>query len=847
MKKISQWVVQHKTLLKTLFVAILSIIVSAELLSIAKTISFEQLATLFKETPIWRIGAMVLIGLLAILPMSGYDFTLKKMLQLDYKPLYILETSWVINTINNIAGFGGLVSMGLRSEFYGKKASKEIFSTLTKILLFVLSGLSIYSFISFAAIHFFHANDYLKQYWPWLVGGSLYFPVLYFVTGLKKRGLLGGLERKFRIALLASSFLEWTGVVVSFLSIGYLLGVSFSIWEVLPLFIAAIIIGIVSMIPGALGSFDVMMILGLSALGIEREVVVLWLLLFRICYYGIPVGIGMIFFFKHIFKNFDEKYEGIPKQLTLEIFHKVEAGLLYFSGIMMVLLATVPQAFTDFPWLSHLNPFRFHIVVQFPSILLGFTLLIMGRGIAAQVKRAYWPTILLISAAIIYSFVIDFSFITIFYLICLLVIVIVSKSELTREQFVYSWEWLTIDGIVFGALTMLYLIIGVFQLPELPHRTHRFMSFFLLPSEKIWLSGFVVISVVAACMLLLVRYLQGPKKKIGEDVNHTDVQTILETYGGNSDSELVFLGDKSVFIYRNEDEPTVFLQFSTINDKCVVMGDPSGKPEDFADAVDAFIQEADRWCYLPVFYEAREEMVMILHDFGYDFIKMGEEALVDLDTFTTSGKKMRGTRAVLNKIKKEGYYFDVLQPPFSNETVAALQDISEEWLDGRKERGFSLGFFSETYLQRNPIAVVKNAEDEIVSFANIIPSYTKEIGTIDLMRHHPTKAPSGSMDFLFIHLFEYMKEEHIQYFDLGMAPLANVGQSRKSFLQERIASLVYSFGSHFYSFQGLRDYKEKYASQWISRYTLYSRDSWIAYVMIALLILDNKPIDHDSK
>jgi phosphatidylglycerol lysyltransferase len=275
------------------------------------------------------------------------------------------------------------------------------------------------------------------------------------------------------------------------------------------------------------------------------------------------------------------------------------------------------------------------------------------------------------------------------------------------------------------------------------------------------------------------------------------------------------------------------------------MGDPSGKREDFADAVDAFIQEADRWCYLPVFYESREEMVMILHDFGYDFIKMGEEALVDLETFTTSGKKMRGTRAVLNKINKEGFSFDVLQPPFSNETMVALQAISEEWLDGRKERGFSLGFFSEAYLQRNPIAVVKNSENEIVSFANIIPSYTKEIGTIDLMRHHPTKAPSGSMDFLFIHLFDYMKESRIQYFDLGMAPLANVGQSRKSFLQERIASLVYSFGSHFYSFQGLRDYKEKYASQWISRYTLYSRDSWIAYVMIALLILDNKPIENE--
>lgn len=30
---------------------------------------------------------------------------------------------------------------------------------------------------------------------------------------------------------------------------------------------------------------------------------------------------------------------------------------------------------------------------------------------------------------------------------------------------------------------------------------------------------------------------------------------------------------------------------------------------------------------------------MILHEFGYDFIKMGEEAHVELANFTTSGKE----------------------------------------------------------------------------------------------------------------------------------------------------------------------------------------------------------------
>ena len=42
-------------------------------------------------------------------------------------------------------------------------------------------------------------------------------------------------------------------------------------FQILPLFIAASVIGIVSMIPGELGTFDVMMIMGMGSLNIPRK------------------------------------------------------------------------------------------------------------------------------------------------------------------------------------------------------------------------------------------------------------------------------------------------------------------------------------------------------------------------------------------------------------------------------------------------------------------------------------------------------------------------------------------------------------------------------------------------
>lgn len=841
------WVQKNFKIFKTIFLIAVVLIVFRELLSIAKSISFEQLKITLKAIPVYKLLITALVGIIAVLPMTGYDLILNNMLHTKHKKSYVFETSWFVNTVNNIAGFGGLVSVGLRSEFYAKENEpKEVMSALSKILLFLEAGLSLLSLGSLVLVLTGNTAEFVQQYWVWLVGGSLYFPTVYIFTMFKKGGLLGGLTTKDRLGLTLTSFLEWLGVAIAFVCVGWAMGVTVPLMSVIPLFIAASVIGIVSMIPGALGSFDVIMILGLSSLGIPRATTVIWLILFRLAYYVIPLIIGGSFFFGNTWQSINKQYSGIPKNIALELFHKIEVFMLYFSGIMIILLATIPQGFSKISWLKVLNIYHYHIISQFPNIILGFSLLVMGRGIAARVKRAYWPTIALLVIAILYTFIFDFSLIALFILSIMLVMIIVSRTELYREQLVYSWQWKTADGLIIGVLVFLYTLIGFFN--RSGHRTiHKgTMEFFLFPSERLWLFGFIAIFIVAIFMMFFFRYLEGSKHKIGVPLDDERVLAILNRYGGNVDSQLAFLGDKAIYFYNDGEEDTVFFQFVTYNNKCIVMGDPAGKQEDFQAAIQQFLDDADRWCYQPIFYETNEASVITLHEMGYDFIKMGEQALVDLDTFTTAGKKMKGTRSTINKITKAGYQFEVLQPPFDEDLMVTLQEISDYWLKGRKEKGFSMGFFSESYLQRAPIAVVKDPDGKIVSFANFMPTYSKSVGTIDLMRHGKD-APSGSMDFLFANLFEYMKERGIQYFDLGMAPLSNVGLSKRSFMQERVAHLVYEFGARFYSFQGIRDYKEKYSPKWISRYTLYPRKAWLVYVMLVILLVDNRTINKKSK
>lgn len=90
--------------------------------------------------------------------------------------------------------------------------------------------------------------------------------------------------------------MEWGFAFGCFAIIGTLMGEPVDIFKVFPLFVIASVIGIASMVPGGVGTFDVVMILGLSQLGVSQELALAWMLFYRIFYYIIPFVVGLLFF-----------------------------------------------------------------------------------------------------------------------------------------------------------------------------------------------------------------------------------------------------------------------------------------------------------------------------------------------------------------------------------------------------------------------------------------------------------------------------------------------------------------------------------------------------------------------
>ena len=117
-------------------------------------------------------------------------------------------------------------------------------------------------------------------------------------------------------------------------------------------------------------------------------------------------------------------------------------------------------------------------------------------------------------------------------------------------------------------------------------------------------------------------------------------------------------------------------------------------------------------------------------------------------------------------------------------------------------------------------------------FANLLPGPKREELSIDLMRYR-SDAPKV-MDFLFVSMFLYGKERGYRRFNLGMAPLASVGALAGAHLRERLANLLFQHGEHWYNFQGLRQFKEKFEPDWVPRYLAY-QNAWEWPVAIAHL------------
>lgn len=842
-QRLMAWVQKRLTLIKGVFLLSVLLLVIRELGRIGHEISGEQVRSALSALSPMMIVLLAVVGFIAVLPMMVYDFTIVEFLPGHFSKGYIFRSGWVTNTFTNLAGMGGLLGASLRANFYAQSATKkQVVYAISKIALFLLAGLSIACWVALIMMFGFQVGTVYQGYWFWLLGGGLYFPGLFIFTRVNDSAFFSDLTWSRELRLILGSTLEWGSCALFFLLIGWTLELPLDFAAVFPMFVVASVAGVISMIPGGLGSFDVFMIFGLGLLGVSRSDAAGWLLLYRLFYYILPFGVGVGLFVHDAGHRLNRYLAGLPVAILRRGALLFVTTFMYFSGVMMLLYATIPDVVLSNQLYMRLVPYMFYFLSQVSNLVMAFLLIGLARGIGARVSRAFWPTFVVLVLAIGYTlwrenFPVGLAVLLGLVLVCL----VLAKPELSRQSFHYSWGGLLVDGSIYVGTFLLYTVLGLYAFQGGKHRFFHLLQAWLPASTQVWLNGLGGLLIALVILLTINRFLSATQAPwLQQPFDAERVRRLIQRFGGNEVSHLAFLRDKQTYFYQVDGEDRLLFLFRQKADKLLVMGEPIGQQADLLPALQEFMRTADQAGLRLVFYEISEELTLRLHEMGFDFIKVGEEGHVDLTQFTLAGKARRGERALVNKFNRENYHFEILQPPLSDQQYRDLQAISDSWLGDETEKSFSMGFFDREYLDEAPIAVMTDAEGQMVAFANLMPTGNHQMTSIDLMRSSQA-APSGMMDGLFVYLFQTCQQQGYTSFNLGMAPLANVGVSEFSFIEERLAHLIYQYGSTFYSFQGLRAYKEKYVTEWQPKYLAYRRRESLIFTMLQLMQVINRP------
>lgn len=604
-----------------------------------------------------------------------------------------------------------------------------------------------------------------------------------------------------------------------------------------------ILFWVVSITPQGIGVVEGVMALTFTSLGISGAVATTVVLAFRSLTFWIPMLLG--FFAVQRMQMFGADQHTLTETWGV----RFAAVLVALMGMVNVLSAVTPSLTDRLAVLRQYSPLEVRHGGHLTAALAGFALLVLARNLARRKRVAWTMTLLVLGISAVSHLVKGLDYEEASLAGGLAVMLWLMRDHFHARSDAPSIQQGVRVLLMASLFTLAYGMTGFFLLdrhysvnfgfwsalrqtvvmftqfydPGLNPIT-RFGRFF---ADSIYIVGAVTFA-YAGVMLLRPVFLREP----ATDEEHIRARAIVEKYGRSSLARPLLFNDKR-YIFTPGGS---VIGYALVGRTAVTLGDPIGPAEDLLPSIEAFASLCQRNDWLAVFYQTLPETLEAYKSAGFDALCIGHEGIVNLKAFTLEGREGKPLRSPVNKLKNAGYKFALHEPPIPNELLKELRAISDEWLTMMHgaEKRFSLGWFDDEYIRTSPIGAVYTPQGWINAFANIMPEYQHNEITIDLMRRRH-EVENGTMEFLFVSMFQWAKDRGYDGFNLGLSALSGVGEKPGDPVIERVMHWAYEHVDQFYNFKGLHNFKEKFHPEWSPRYLIYPGttnlvQAWLAVV-----------------
>lgn len=340
-------------------------------------------------------------------------------------------------------------------------------------------------------------------------------------------------------------------------------------------------------------------------------------------------------------------------------------------------------------------------------------------------------------------------------------------------------------------------------------------------------------------MLMLLRPVL-PRGRQSEQ-ERARARRLLETFGGAPLAYFALLHDKRYLFDESGDQPGWGIAYVVVGRTAVALGDPFGDPDRIGRAIAAFHSTCRRHDWSPAFYQTTAVYLEQYRESRLRSLKVGEDALLDLPTWSMKGKAFQDLRTAINKMGRLGIVFAEFHADGGDaDTLTRMDAISEEWLLSQKgeEKTFGLGRFDpESDLFRDSrLFVARDAETtRVLAFVSFVPIFGKG-WALDLMRRG-AETPNGLMEFLIASSILLFQSEGAALLSLGLSPLAGgaIPEPGETEIISRGRELLYQRFNLFYGFKGLHAFKEKFGPRWEARYLIYPGETALAQTVYGII------------
>ncbi|BAQ79195.1 bifunctional lysylphosphatidylglycerol flippase/synthetase MprF [Pseudomonas sp. St29] len=577
-------------------------------------------------------------------------------------------------------------------------------------------------------------------------------------------------------------------------------------------YLLALAAGVLSHVPGGVGVFEAIL-LAAFADKLGAAPLAAALLLYRLIYVVLPMLAACVLLLINEAQRLFQTRQSL--RVASGLAAPILAVLVFLSGVVLLFSGATPEIDTRLQHIGFLIPHRLVDASHFGASLIGVLCLLLAQGLRRRLSAAWMLTTILLLVGALLSLLKGFDWEEACLMTLTASLLAVFRRSFYRPsrltELPFSPLYLVASVCVLGA--SIWLLLFAYQ--DVPYSHQLWWQFTLdadAPRGLRSLLGAAVLLLVVSLTWLLRTARPVIHLPTSEELDKA-AQILMAS--SQPDGGLALTGDKALLFHPNDD---AFLMYARRGRSLVALYDPVGPTQQRAEMIWQFRDLCDVHHARPVFYQVRAENLPYYMDIGLTAIKLGEEARVDLKRFDleAKGKEMKDLRYTWNRGTRDGLSLEIHEP--GQAPMDELKVISDAWLTGKnvREKGFSLGRFSDDYLKHFRIAIIR-FEGRPVAFANLLETYSHDLASLDLMRAHPD-APKLTMEFMMVGLIQHYKNHGYARFSLGMVPLSGLQPRRGAPLTQRLGSMVFRRGEQLYNFQGLRRFKDKFQPDWEPRY-----------------------------